>query len=176
MWLAATATLCAAVGLLVLASAPLIATASLSPTTRAAAVISTFAVLVAAWLTASTPLAFGRGAVTSLLAIAVTAPLVVGWTDGPMSVRILARSAALFATPLILHLLVTGLSRRTRRHLRGVLWVAYGATTICAAAILLTRNSFYDVRCWEDCAVPPVITGVPLLLTGLGRWRSSSSR
>ena len=49
-----------------------------------------------------------------------------------------------------------------------MLWVAYGATTICAAAILLTRNSFYDVRCWEDCAVPPVITGVPLLLTGLG--------
>ena len=30
------------------------------------------------------------------------------------------------------------------------------------------RNASFDVRCWEDCDVPAVVSGMPLMLTGLG--------
>ena len=164
-WLAGVATLLVAIGLALLLSSPLLATAALSTSTRLSAVVSCVAMVAAAWLAATAPTARARAVVTPLLAVAMICPILVGWVDGPTFVRAAARACALLVVPLVLHLLLTGLDPIRRRALRVWLRVSYGTTIAVAIVALVARDAFYDIRCWADCDIPPLVAGLPLAVT-----------
>ena len=168
MWLAGAATLVVAIGLALLFGRPIVAAAAQFPAARLSMLLLGIAMIIAAWLAASAPTAAARAVVTPLLGIAVVAPLFVGWTDGPIVIRVVARSAGVFLVPLVLHLLVTGLSPILRRRMRVALWIAYGSAGAAAGIILVARNAFYDIRCWADCGIPPLVTAVPPWLARAG--------
>ena len=83
----------------------------------------------------------GRVGLVALLASAAWfAPAWVGWEQAAPLVRSLATAAALFATPLLLHVAVGSASR-----------ALYAAAAVGALGLALVHDPFLDANCWANC-------------------------
>jgi signal transduction histidine kinase len=106
--------------------------------------------LVAAALT----LLFARrpGRTTDVLLLAAItwyAPVWVGWTEGPPTVRSVAALLPGFTLPLLLH---ATLGRPTG-WVRALVALAYGEAVLAAGALALFRDPYFDPSCWANCSV-----------------------
>jgi signal transduction histidine kinase len=96
----------------------------------------------------------------SVVAVSWVAPALGAWTAGPAAAAAAPALSAL-AIPALWQLLLdaTAPASRARRAAVGVVWLAIGA---CAAALLVLRDPFLDIRCAGGCASNPLlITAAP---------------
>ncbi len=86
-----------------------------------------------------------------VLAVAWLAPVLVGWSNGPSTVRAVAAVVAYLTVPALAHLLLvaTRPSSRARSVAVGVCYVTIAGL---ALTVGLTRNPFLDPDCWSDCS------------------------
>ena len=83
----------------------------------------------------------GRVGIVALLAsVAWFAPDWLGWEQAAPLVRSLATAAALFATPLLLHVAAGSASR-----------ALYAAAAVGALGLALVHDPFLDPNCWSNC-------------------------
>ena len=80
------------------------------------------------------------GIVALLASAAWFAPDWVGWEQAAPLVRSLATVAALFATPLLLHLALGSAPR-----------ALYAAAAVGAVGLALVHDPFLDANCWSNC-------------------------
>ena len=80
------------------------------------------------------------GLVALLASVGWFAPDWVGWEEASPLVRSLATAAALFATPLLLHIALGSASR-----------ALYVAAAVGAVGLALVHDPFLDPNCWANC-------------------------
>jgi signal transduction histidine kinase len=80
------------------------------------------------------------------------APVWVGWHNGPPLVRSVAMLAALFALPLVVHLILAAPGGRLRgAAVRALVLTVYLEAGLVAVALGLVRDPFFDPNCWANC-------------------------
>lgn len=135
---------------------------------------------------------FDAGDLSVLVGLAWVAPPLVGWSQGPPSVRAAALVLSLFTVPLVLHLVV-GTAPHCGRGLRLAVVLGYAGASAVAVVQTLFRDPYLDQTCYANCSVNPFllhsfpdvvraaglsnqwfVAGLGVLLVGLGAMRLRS--
>lgn len=136
--------------------------------------LATGTALVAAGLVTS----LGRrpaaeGDLAQLIGLTWFCPTLVGWTEGPPLVRGIALMGTGMTLPLVLHLVVRGLTRPARRW-RTLVVATYGVSVAAAVLLALFRDPYLDPSCFANCTVNPfLVHSSPDLVRGVDtieRW------
>ncbi|MDQ6948661.1 MAG: histidine kinase [Actinomycetota bacterium] len=97
---------------------------------------------------------FDAGDLCVLLGWAWVASPLVGWSEGPHSVRAAALVLSLFTVPLVLHLVVATLPRCGPR-LRFAVVLSYASASAVGVVQTLFRDPYLDPTCYANCSVNP---------------------
>ena len=117
-----------------------------------------------------------RGAILLLLAsITWYAPVWVGWTDGPPTVRSLAALLPGFTLPFLLHATLSHrVGRVGSRWVGTLIGLAYLEAFLATGALALFRDPYFDSSCWANCSVNTfLLTSQPRLVDDvelIDRW------
>jgi hypothetical protein len=90
----------------------------------------------------------------------------VGWQSAAVHVRMFAMAAALFITPLLLHVVAVAPGRRpVSRPLNAIVLAGYVVAAGTGAMVLIAVDPSIDLACWSICSANPLLlVDGPLLL------------
>jgi signal transduction histidine kinase len=118
----------------------------------ALAVLSGLALVAAGLVTSFARPAGWIGDLALLAGVVWFAPFWAGWKGGPPLVLSLGTLAAVFAFPLLLHLVLAYPTGRLRSNgARALVVAVYLEAAVSALGRALFRDPFFDPNCWDNC-------------------------